>query len=434
MQRSGSRDRRDPAGGRTRLIAALAALVALVAPLVVGGTASGRLPDADVTAAVRAAHVHADRLEALATRAASLELDVREVAAEVASLGERLSRDRSEGIGERRGLDARVQRYRDVAATAARRIIPQTTDLTALARPLDIVSAAIHASDERAIAALEAEADVESHEHELASLAATVRQTRFRLAMTARAVQTVAGEMTNDIRVAVHGGAQAMVADVRRAPRRADIVLGELHASDLALRGAESRLGGVAVMLDDWREGARRAVRSSRRMLSELYGDMLMVQNVLSTVMPMSSLFDGVTAPPVAATGSGPLFVCPVDPPRSYSDDFGAPRYAGGFHLHEGNDIFAAEGTYIRAPFDGTAVDTSNALGGNAVSVYGADGYVYNAHLSAFGTLGQVSAGTVIGYVGNTGDADASPTHDHFEWHPGNGAAVDPYPYLNAVC
>jgi peptidoglycan LD-endopeptidase LytH len=151
-------------------------------------------------------------------------------------------------------------------------------------------------------------------------------------------------------------------------------------------------------------------------------------------VMPISALFDGVTPAQVVASGSGPLFVCPVDAPRSYSDDFGAPRYAGGFHLHQGNDIFAVEGTPIRAPFDGTAVDTSNVLGGYAVSVYGADGYVYNAHLVRFGRLGEVHAGDVIGFVGNTGDADASAPHDHFEWHPGNGPALDPYPYLNAVC
>jgi murein DD-endopeptidase MepM/ murein hydrolase activator NlpD len=64
--------------------------------------------------------------------------------------------------------------------------------------------------------------------------------------------------------------------------------------------------------------------------------------------------------------------------------------------------------------------------------VYGARGFVYNAHLVAYGQLGAVGAGTVIGYVGATGDAGGP--HDHFEWHPNNGAAVDPYPFLSAVC
>jgi len=50
------------------------------------------------------------------------------------------------------------------------------------------------------------------------------------------------------------------------------------------------------------------------------------------------------------------------------------------------------------------------------------------------GTLGKVTTGTIVGYVGNSGDAINSASHDHFEWHPGNGAAVDPFPYLNAVC
>jgi peptidoglycan hydrolase CwlO-like protein len=144
-----------------------------------------------------------------------------------------------------------------------------------------------------------------------------------------------------------------------------------------------------------------------------------------------------------------PFSVCPVQSSYFYVDSFGAPRYGGGYHPHAGNDIMAPLGTPILAPFSGTASNASNSLGGNAVYVYGSQGFVYNAHLSAFGHLGSVSAGTVVGYVGNTGDAQGGAYHDHFEWHPNvipappfvspygysliNGA-IDPFPYLNQVC
>ncbi len=131
-----------------------------------------------------------------------------------------------------------------------------------------------------------------------------------------------------------------------------------------------------------------------------------------------------------------PFAVCPVGDPHAVGDDFGIwvhrSKKWGGDHVHQGNDIMAPEGTPIYAPFDGNAVVATNHIGGTAVKVYGKYGYVYNAHLSRFGRLGQVQAGDVIGYVGHTGDTGAN--HDHFEWHPGNGPAVDPHGFLMLVC
>jgi len=129
-----------------------------------------------------------------------------------------------------------------------------------------------------------------------------------------------------------------------------------------------------------------------------------------------------------------PLQRCPVAGTPVVSDNFGVIREMPGTprHIHQGNDIMAQTGTPIVAPFDGKAVAGQNYLGGQSVHVYGAAGYVYNAHLSSYGKLGAVKAGDVIGYVGITGNATAP--HNHFEWHPGDGPAVDPFQFLAVVC
>jgi murein DD-endopeptidase MepM/ murein hydrolase activator NlpD len=143
------------------------------------------------------------------------------------------------------------------------------------------------------------------------------------------------------------------------------------------------------------------------------------------------------------------LQVCPVSSPRAFGDGFGAPRYAGGYHLHKGVDIVAPMGSEIYAPFDGQAYTSSNSLGGNVVFVVGGAGTVYNAHLSRYSdnSNGAVAAGDVIGYVGSTGSS--TTPHDHFEFHPSFSAgawpisyygysaiedAINPYPLLIQAC
>jgi len=125
---------------------------------------------------------------------------------------------------------------------------------------------------------------------------------------------------------------------------------------------------------------------------------------------------------------------CPIRGWHSIADNFGITVRLPDVpvHRHTGSDIAAYSGTPIVAPFDGYASASSSELGGFEVRVTGSRGYVYNAHLSSYGALGYVGAGTVVGYVGATGDATTS--HDHFEWHPYGGSAVDPYPYLIVSC
>jgi murein DD-endopeptidase MepM/ murein hydrolase activator NlpD len=163
------------------------------------------------------------------------------------------------------------------------------------------------------------------------------------------------------------------------------------------------------------RERLQRKMAESRRLVARVRGRIEQIQVEISLLRPLA--------------------VCPVDGPHAVADNFGDPRPepGGGFHWHQGNDIMAPAGTPIVAPFDGVASVSHSFLGGLGVYVHGEYGYVYNAHLSQLGTLGEVEAGDVIGYVGSTG-ANSSGPHDHFEWHPENGKAVDPYEYLMLVC
>lgn len=126
-------------------------------------------------------------------------------------------------------------------------------------------------------------------------------------------------------------------------------------------------------------------------------------------------------------------WTCPVQGPAGFGDTWGAPRSGG--RRHQGVDMISASGTPVVAVVDGTASPGTNELGGNTISLVGADGNrYYYAHLDRWETTGQVARGTVVGYVGQTGNAQFSVAHLHFEIHPGGGAAVNPYPTVRAHC
>jgi murein DD-endopeptidase MepM/ murein hydrolase activator NlpD len=144
----------------------------------------------------------------------------------------------------------------------------------------------------------------------------------------------------------------------------------------------------------------------------------------------------------------------PVAGKATFTDDWGNPRYSPCPHWHQGTDIFAAFGTPIVASGPGVVIARGrHPVGGLSVWVTGDDKMAfYYAHLQSFGDVkagDRVEAGTVLGYVGDTGNAEGGSPHLHFSIHPptrsaygirsSNGAvgsSVTPYanpkPYLDA--
>ncbi len=117
---------------------------------------------------------------------------------------------------------------------------------------------------------------------------------------------------------------------------------------------------------------------------------------------------------------------------RDIADTWGDARSQG--RSHEGTDIFAKRGTPVFSATKGYVMRVgTNTLGGNIVFVVGAGGVrYYYAHLDSSAKGIKVGTGvttdTVIGFVGNTGNASGTPPHLHFGMYK-NGAQ-NPYTLL----
>ena len=161
-----------------------------------------------------------------------------------------------------------------------------------------------------------------------------------------------------------------------------------------------------------------------------------------------------------AAAGTVIPIVFPVEGNCNFTDTYGAPR--GTTRTHEGIDIMAAKMTPLVAAVDGVIswlnngeqTSTANGLPYYNLMLKGDDGNAYyyvhlnndtpgtddgmggpqNAYAPGIVNGSRVVAGQHIAYVGDSGNAEESGSHLHFEIHQGGYKnPINPYPSLTAA-
>ena len=172
----------------------------------------------------------------------------------------------------------------------------------------------------------------------------------------------------------------------------------------------------------------------------------------LASVVQMAGPSPATAAVPSAAASGAPDYRrihFPVAGTVGYSDDFGDPRSGG--RTHEGNDLMGAKLQKLLAAVDGKVTfRDSGALSGNMVTITDADGWSYryihvnndspgtddNANppewILAPGVVSgsKVTAGQHIAFMGDSGNAEDTAPHLHFELRAPDGSAVNPWTSL----
>ena len=144
----------------------------------------------------------------------------------------------------------------------------------------------------------------------------------------------------------------------------------------------------------------------------------------------------------------------PVIGKVSFTDTYGAPR-GGGTREHEGQDIMGPKMLQLVAATTGTITRLTipQPTYGYSIVIKGDNGWSYHylhlnndtpgtddglaalEHVFAPGLeLGsRVNAGQLVGYLGDSGNAESTAPHLHFELHDPTGLPVNPYAALKAA-
>ena len=161
-------------------------------------------------------------------------------------------------------------------------------------------------------------------------------------------------------------------------------------------------------------------------------------------------LVAGVFAGTAQAASVPALTAFPVVGNVHFIDDFGAPRPGG---THKGNDIMSIRHQPAVA-FEAGRVEKwahpNEAVPSCMLVLHGASGMEYwyihlnndlgstndndggcrKAYAPGLRSGQRVRAGQLVGYMGDSGDANGIQPHLHFEIHRPSGRAIDPYAYL----
>jgi murein DD-endopeptidase MepM/ murein hydrolase activator NlpD len=226
----------------------------------------------------------------------------------------------------------------------------------------------------------------------------------------------------------------------------------ELEAASIELQGelveAQAVYDGLVAQQAAEEEARRRAEEERRRQEEARRQAEEAARSATSTTVPGATTTEGggsggatttapeetgTTAPPSSGSGG----TCPVAGAVRFSDSWGAPRSGG--RAHQGVDMIAARNTPLVAIYSGTIRRiTSGNLSGLAIWLRADNGdQFFYAHLESYGDISagqRVGEGEVIGYNGSSGNAPEFLPHLHFEYHPGGGAAVNPYPLVKRLC
>ena len=163
-------------------------------------------------------------------------------------------------------------------------------------------------------------------------------------------------------------------------------------------------------------------------------------ENKTETIIWLSEVFEKIALPyqilKISSLEPDRELIIPIIglDKEDIADTWGEPRSGG--RIHEGVDIFAERGTPVFSVAEGYVLNAGHgSLGGNYVFTIGKGGVrYYYAHLDSIAQgieWGQkITKDSVLGYVGDTGNASGTPPHLHFGMYK-NGPQ-DPYNLLIA--